>query len=63
MPYYILKCYLLLKLASHLDRTRTTMEISSTPIAFCVILGIVIMCRIVHILLASCDVSKQSDHC
>ena len=45
MPYYILKCYLLLKLASHLDRTRTTMEISSTPIAFCVILGIVIMCN------------------
>ena len=42
MPYYILKCYLLLKLASHLVRTRTTMEISSTPIAFCVILGIVI---------------------
>ena len=45
MPYYILKCYLLLKLASHLVRTRTTMEISSTPIAFCVILGIVIMCN------------------
>ena len=41
----ILKCYLLLKLASHLVRTRTTMEISSTPIAFCVILGIVIMCN------------------
>ena len=34
MPYYILKCYLLLKLASHLVRTWTTMEISSTPIAF-----------------------------
>ena len=45
MPYYILKCYLLLKLASHLVRTRTTMEISSTLIAFCVILGIVIMCN------------------
>ena len=45
MPYYILKCYLLLKLASHLVRTRTTMEISSSPIAFCVILGIVIMCN------------------
>ena len=30
---------------SHLVRTRTTMEISSTPIAFCVILGIVIMCN------------------
>ena len=45
MPYYILKRYLLLKLASHLDRTRTTMEISSTPIALCVILGIVIMCN------------------
>ena len=45
MPYYILKCYLLLKLASHLVKTRTTMEISSTPIAFCVILGIVIMCN------------------
>ena len=45
MPYYILKCYLLLKLASHLVRTRTTMEISSTPIAFCAILGIVIMCN------------------
>ena len=45
MPYYILKCYLLLKLASHLVRTRTTMEISSTPIAFCVILDIVIMCN------------------
>ena len=44
MPYYILKCYLLLKLASHLVRTRTTMEISSTPIAFCVILGTVIQC-------------------
>ena len=43
MPYYILKCYLLLKLASYLVRTRTTMEISSTPIAFCVILGIVII--------------------
>ena len=36
MPYYILKCYLLLTLASHLVRTRTTMEISSTPNAFCV---------------------------
>ena len=45
MPYYSLKCYLLLKLASHLVKTRTTMEISSTPIAFCVILGIVIMCN------------------
>ena len=45
MPYYNLKCYILLKLASHLVRTRTTMEISSTPIAFCVILGIVIMCN------------------
>ena len=33
------------KFASHLVRTRTTMEISSTPIAFCVILGIVIMCN------------------
>ena len=29
MPYLNLKCYLLLKLASHLVRTRTTMEISS----------------------------------
>ena len=46
MPYYILKCYLLLKLASHLDRTRTTtMEICGTPIAFCVILSIIIMCN------------------
>ena len=45
MPYYILKCYILLKLASHLVRTMTTMEISSTPIAFCVILDIVIMCN------------------
>ena len=46
MPYNNLKCYLLLKLASHLVRTRTTMEIGSTPIAFCVILGIVvIMCN------------------
>ena len=45
MPYYNLKCYLLLKLACHLVRTRTTMEISSTPIAFCVILVIVIMCN------------------
>ena len=44
MPYYIIKCYLLLKLASYL-RTRTTMEISSTPIAFCVFLGIIIMCN------------------
>ena len=33
------------KFASHLVRTRITMEISSTPIAFCVILGIVIMCN------------------
>ena len=40
MPYYYLKCYLLLKLASHLVKT---MEICSTRIAFCVILGIVIM--------------------
>ena len=45
MPCYTLKCYLLLKLASHLVRTRTTIEISSTPIAFCVILGIIIMCN------------------
>ena len=45
MSIYILNCYLLLKLASQLVRTRTTMEISSTPIAFCVILGIVIMCN------------------
>ena len=30
------------KFASHLVRTGTTMEISSTPIAFRVILGIVI---------------------
>ena len=42
MPYYILKCYLLLKLASHLVRTRTTMEISSTPFAFCVILACIV---------------------
>ena len=46
MPYYNLKCYLLLKLASQiLVKTGTTMEISSTPIAFCAILGIVIMCN------------------
>ena len=44
MPHYILKCFLV-KFASHLVRTRSTMEISSTPIAFCVILGIVIMCN------------------
>ena len=49
MPYYILKRYLLLKLASHLVRTRTTMKISSTPIAFCVILGIVIMCNTITV--------------
>ena len=47
MSYYIIKCYLLLKLASHLVRTRTTMEIHSTPIAFCAILGIIIMCNTV----------------
>ena len=34
MPYYFLKCYLLLKLASHPIRTRTIMEISSTPNVF-----------------------------
>ena len=45
MPYpNILKCYLLLKLASHLVRAQTTMVISSTPIAFCVIRGIINMC-------------------
>ena len=36
---------LTMKPASHLVRTKTTMEISSTPIPFCVILGIVIMCN------------------
>ena len=45
MPYCILKCYLLLKLASHLVMTRTAVEISSTPIVFCVILGMVTMCN------------------
>ena len=54
MPYYNLKCYLLLKLASHLVRTRTTMEISSIPIAFCVILGIVFMCNTIILSQGSC---------
>ena len=40
---YILKCYLQFKHTSHLVWTRTIMEISSTPIAFCVILGIIII--------------------
>ena len=40
MPYYILKCYLLLKLASHLVRTRTTMKISSTPIELLFVLSL-----------------------
>ena len=47
MPYSIILYFQMsfnVKFASHLVRTRTTMEISSTPIAFCVILGIVIMC-------------------
>ena len=30
MPYYIVKCNLLLKLANHLVSTKTRMEISST---------------------------------
>ena len=34
--YINLKCYLLV--TSQLVRTRTTMEISSTPIAFCVLI-------------------------
>ena len=33
--------------ASHLVRTRTTMEISNIPIAFCVILGNLIICYII----------------
>ena len=60
MPYYIFKCYLLLKLASHLVRTRTTMEISSTPIAFCVIFGIVIMCStIINVFLVFSEISSE----
>ena len=31
----------------HLVRTRTTMEISNIPIAFCVILGNLIICYII----------------
>ena len=34
-----------IEFASHLVMTRTTVEISNTPIAFCIILGIVIMCN------------------
>ena len=52
MPYSIILYFQMLfnvKFASHLLRTRTTMEISSTPIAFCVILGIVIMCNTIII--------------
>ena len=33
--------------ASHLVRTRTTMEMSNIPIAFCVILGNLIICYII----------------
>ena len=46
MPYSTILYFQMLfnmTCASHLVRTRITMEISSTPIAFCVILGIVIM--------------------
>ena len=68
MPHYILKCYLLLKLACHLVRTRTTMEISNIPIAFCVILGIVIMCNTIvtvqHVLNMLLNKVKSSlNHC
>ena len=48
MPYSLILYFQMLfnvKFASHLVRTRTTMKISSTPIAFCIILDIVIMCK------------------